>query len=247
MKAAGKVTCLKSPSIIKLRLRLLLLKSQIRNRNFESCFGAYAEKYAEFFKWYGRALELDGDILEFGVASGGTTSLMAQRLLEGGKGKTIHSFDSFQGFNSEEFQASYSRGGVTLLSEKDAFKLAEFSLAYVQSKLDAFGFSNLVVLHPGFFQQTLLPFLEEDPGRQFCFALIDCDLDTSVKFCAKSIYNRMASGGVILFDDYASGRQDKPHTAYSPGVQLVVDEFVEMYSPEHHGFADGLYHFVKRE
>lgn len=167
--------------------------------------------------------------------------------LESGKGKVIHSFDSFQGFNSEEFQASYSRGGVTLLREKDAFKSAEFSRPYVKSKLDTFGFSNLVTLHPGVFQQTLLPFLEEDSSQQFCFALIDCDLDTSVKFCAESIYNRMAPGGVILFDDYASGRPDKPHAAYSPGVQQVVDEFVETHSPEYHGFANGLYHFVKRE
>ena len=137
--------------MIKSWLKFLLFKSRTNQRHFESCFGPHPDKYAEFFEWFCRAVELDGDILEFGVAKGGTTCLMAQKLLEMGNQKIIYSFDSFQGFDPDEFAACYSRGDVTDLTQRDAWKSAEHSLPYVESKLKKFGFSYLVKLHPGFF------------------------------------------------------------------------------------------------
>ena len=105
----------------------------------------------------------------------------------------------------------------------------------------------MVCLHPGFFQDTLSPFLVQKPVAKYCFALIDCDLATSVQFCAEAIYEFISPGGVILFDDYASLTAGKPHTAYSPGVQTVVNKFVENYVPINNGYASGLYYFVKQK
>ena len=55
----------------------------------------------------------------------------------------------------------------------------------------------------------------------------------------------MSTGGIILFDDYASIEPNKPDTAYSFGVKKVVDQFVSEHSPLDHGYNNGLYHFVK--
>lgn len=204
-----------------------------RRNNYESCFGSYEAKYKELYKWLKVAILQEGDLLEFGVASGGTTCLIAKKL----KGKHLYSFDSFQGFNPDEFKASFERGAVTRVDEIVAFRGMKYSQAYVQVKLWLNGFGNRVTLHPGFFQQSLPPFLEE--GKKFCFALVDCDLDTSVQYCLESIYSSMSPGAVILVDDYA-GRPDKPVTAYSPGVQRVVDAFDAPCQDR--GFANGLYH-----
>ena len=231
--------------MIKPWLKLLLFKSRIRNRHYDAAFGPHPEKYVELFKWFARATELEGDVLEFGVGSGGITCLMAEKLLETGKQKTIHSFDSFKGFNPEEFDESYARGDVTDLKEKNVWRTVERSLAFVRLKLKRFGFSHLVSLNPGFFQDTLKPFLNEQPASLFCFALVDCDLGSSVQFCAEAIYKYMTPGGVILIDDYRSLNPQKILTSYSLGVQRAVHEFVQEHPSEDHGYADGLYHFVK--
>ena len=95
--------------MIKPWVKLLLVKAGIRNQNFGSCFGSYTEKYEEYLRWFSQAIKLDGEVLEFGVASGGTTCLMAQALNEAKTPKTIHSFDSFTGFNPDEFDKSYGQ------------------------------------------------------------------------------------------------------------------------------------------
>ena len=232
--------------MIKPWLKLLLLRSRIRKHYFECTFGPeHSEKYEEYFKWFRRAIDLEGDVLEFGVASGGTTCLMAQKLLESGKQKTIHSFDSFQGFDPKEFDDNYARGDVTVLTQKDAFRATQHSLAYVRLKLKLFGFSHLVRLHPGYFQETLRPFLDLNSSAQFCFALIDCDLASSVQFCVEAIYDRITPGGVILFDDYRSFSPYKVNTSYSVGVQRSVHALIESHAPMAHGYINGLYHFVK--
>jgi len=202
--------------MIKPWVKLLLVKAGIRNHDIGSCFGNYAEKYEEYLRWFSQAIKLNGDVLEFGVASGGTTCLMAQALKEAGIPKAIHSFDSFNGFDPEEFDESYARGDVTKYSEREAWKTTEFSLTYVKSKLSAYGLSMYVNLHPGYFQDTLEPFLAQKPEARYCFALIDCDLSSSVRFCAEMIYANMIPGGVILFDDYASMVPGKPRTPIPP-------------------------------
>ncbi len=181
------------------------------------------------------------------MASGGTTCLMAQKLLEAEEPKIIHSFDSFQGFDQAEFAASHARGEATDPTQKDAWKSTEYSLPYVESKLKCFGFSRLVRLHPGFFQDSLRPFLDQNPSARFCFVLVDCDLADSIQFCAEEVYEYVTPGGVILFDDYGGITPGKPRTSYSAGVQRAVDEFVARHAPEAHGFRNGLYYFVKRK
>ena len=226
-------------------LKLRLARSRIRRQHYESCFGDVPLKYEEFFHWFLAATELEGDILEFGVAKGGTTCLMAEKLSSTGRMKTIHAFDSFHGFDETEFESALASGDVTDPGQRHVFSTKEYSLQYVEAKLRAFGLQSFVRLYPGLFQTTLQPFLDANRGSRICFSLIDCDLATSVRFCAETIYESVVPGGVILFDDYASMAPGKRFTAYSPGVRKVVDEFVAKHRPKLDGLRNGLYHLVK--
>lgn len=230
---------------LRYRVKLAFGKARMRAHHYESCFGNHPQKYEELFRWVDRALELEGDLLEFGVDKGGTTCLLAERLAKSGLTKVVHAFDSFNGFNQQEFDACCQSGAVSDVSTKDAFRSRYNNPAYVDLKLRAFGFSHGVRLHPGYFQDTLEPFLRESPSRAFCFALIDCDLASSVAFCADRIYDCLTPGGVVLFDDYGSLAIGKPDTSFSPGVRKVVDDFVGARAPASHGYVNGLYHFVK--
>ena len=229
---------------IKAKIKLLAFQFGYREQNFGSCFGPYTEKYDELYKWLKQAENIPGDILEFGVATGGTTCLIAYYIKAHASPKTIDSFDSFAGFAPKEFDDNVSLGYVTNPSVKYSWQTYEFSFAYVQRKLKAHKFFPFTSLHKGFFQDTLLEFLNQN-DRLYSFALIDCDLASSIDFCAKSIFPYMSTGGIILFDDYASIEPNKPDTAYSFGVKKVVDQFVSEHSPSDHGYNNGLYHFVK--
>jgi O-methyltransferase len=55
-------------------------------------------------------------------------------------------------------------------------------------------------------------------GEQFCFVHLDCVIYESYKSCIEFFYPRLASGGVILFDEY----NDPPW----PGCARAVNEYL---------------------
>ena len=230
---------------VKSIFKLLAIHLGYKEANYGSCFGTHKEKYLELYKWLEQSVYVSGGILEFGVGTGGTTCLISEYVKSHNIFKSIDSFDSFKGFNPKEFDTNFTNGYVTNLSEKNAFQTTETSFAYVKRKLKAYGLSESVSLHAGFFEDTLPKFLKNN-DKQYSFALIDCDLASSIEFCANTIFPYISQGGIIVFDDYASLEPNKPDTAYSPGVRIVVDQFVEQRSPLVHGYKNGLYHLVKQ-
>jgi hypothetical protein len=232
------------PLSLASRLKLQLNRGRIRRQHYESCFGDAPAKYGELQKWLKTAAQIEGDFLEFGVAKGGTTCLIAEWLGEAAPQKTLHSFDSFAGFDEAEFDRCMERGDVTTASVRSEFRADGFSREYVEAKLEAFGFDRCVKLYEGFFEQTVPRFLTAHPALKFAFALIDCDLADSVDLCINAALPRMVPGGVLLFDDYVSIKAGKPMTAYSPGVRRVVDAFVRRVPTRGHGLENGLYYVV---
>jgi len=226
-------------------LTLTIGRSRIKASHYQSSFGSHSQKWEELFRWFLYALKLEGEILEFGVHLGGTTCAMAEKLAELGSTKILNSFDTFSGFRREEYLASYANGSVTTLSGLNDFRTIYNTAEYVHLKLRSYGLSNYVRITPGDIRETLRPFLKRNPSRRFCFALVDCDLEDPVRFCAETIYDVMIPGGVILFDDYGSLNLGKVGTTYSPGVRKVVHAFVDQHPSMAHGYANGLYHFVK--
>ena len=65
----------------------------------------------------------------------------------------------------------------------------------------------------GYFSDTLPRFAD----TQFCFIHLDCDLYESYRECLHLLYDKLAPGGVVVFDDYKAPKW--------PGAEIAVDEF----------------------
>ena len=159
-------------------------------------------------------LELEGDIAECGVYRGGTLIPLGLYLAQNNIKKKIFGFDSFAGFGDQArldpIEQAYVRryGSCT-----------DTSCEFVQAKIDQLNLSRQIVLIEGYFDTSL----NAVKDKRFCFLHLDCDLYESYKVCLNFFYNRMVTGGVILFDEY----NDSP----CPGCNRAVDEFL-MDKPE---------------
>jgi predicted O-methyltransferase YrrM len=125
-----------------------------------------------------KAVATEGHYLEFGVFTGGTIRFIAGRIGQ----RTIHGFDSFEGL--PEVWSGFNLGGK-------AFDVGGRLPRVLKN----------VLLHRGYFDASLPAWLENRPGP-VAFIHLDCDLYSSTKTIFKLIAPRLASGTVILFDEY---------------------------------------------
>lgn len=185
----------------------------------------------ELLAQLGMVLRLPGHIIECGSSRCGASILMANFLREKLVQKTIFALDSYQGFDRVELDKERI-AGLTRVSD-GAF--TSTSYAYVTRKLKRLGMDNVVIPVKGYFRDTL-PQMNLD----YCFALIDCDLQDSIEYCARMIWPRLASGGRMVFDDYASDD--------FRGARLGVDAFVAERRDEiaEYGLLKRLYYVCKR-
>jgi predicted O-methyltransferase YrrM len=123
-----------------------------------------------------RQVSAPGHFLEFGVYKGGSIRFIANHV---GRSQTVHGFDSFRGL-----QESWSG---------DSFS---FDLEGVPPKVP-----NNVVLHQGFFADTLPGWLEENPGPA-AFIHIDSDLYEPARCVFEYLEDRIVPGTIIVFDEY---------------------------------------------
>ncbi|MEL0107178.1 MAG: tetratricopeptide repeat protein [Rhodospirillaceae bacterium] len=116
----------------------------------------------------------NGLVLEFGVRFGTTIRMIAARA-----GQDVHGFDSFEGLPEAWYglEGQYSTHG-RLPTVPDT-----------------------VILHQGWFKDSLPGFLEEHP-EPVRFAHIDCDLYSSTADIFKHLGPRFVAGSVIVFDEY---------------------------------------------
>jgi hypothetical protein len=118
----------------------------------------------------------DGLYLEFGVWSGRTINIIANR-----HSGPVHGFDSFQGlpetWNREYHKGDFATGG---------------RLPKVRDNVE---------LHVGWFDETLPDFLRSHPD-EVAFLHVDCDLYSSTRSIFEALGDRLVPGSVIVFDEY---------------------------------------------
>lgn len=129
---------------------------------------------------------VDGLHLEFGVRSGGTINHIARQKPK----HTIHGFDSFEGL-PEAWSGS----------ELDAGALSGEGMPEVDRN---------VVLHVGWFDDTLPPFLDQHEGP-VAFVHIDSDLYSSAKTILDNLAPRIRPGTIIVFNEYFNYPNWKQH------------------------------------
>ena len=119
----------------------------------------------------------EGLVLEFGVAKGASLRNLAAQTP-----RQVHGFDSFGGL-PEDWAGTREKAGA--FTQKGRLPKVPAN----------------AVLHPGWFDQTLPPFLAAYEGA-VAFLHVDCDIYTSTVTIFAALQERIAPGTIILFDEY---------------------------------------------
>jgi len=137
---------------------------------------------------------LEGDFMELGCHNGGVSFMLSSLLRDNHK---LHAFDSFVGFHN--------------IAEQDGgFPYREdYKSDYnnVCSYLD----NTKCIIYKGWVEDTLTNVSDKQ------FSLIHFDMDTysSTKFALNFLWDKVVSGGVVVFDNYL----------HWMGEKRAVDEF----------------------
>jgi hypothetical protein len=162
----------------------------------------------EIFK---NIINVPGDICEFGVfkGSGIFTWVKLMKLFKPNNDFKVVGFDFFENKDYPKFKFNTDKK-VQSDHIKDAITKKELI-----KKCRDWGFKNLK-LYAGDVKKTSKKYANEDFGSRIALLYLDVDNYEGTLEILKNLYNKMAKGGVIVFDEYAF----KGH-----GESDAVDEF----------------------
>jgi O-methyltransferase len=147
-----------------------------------------------------------GDIVECGVARGGSSLLMALALVDTHSSKELFLFDTFEGLppaspeGDPDFEIAKNFTGRCRGTYEEVSELL--------TRHDVIGRTHFI---KGRYSDTL-PHQERFP---IAFLHVDCDWYESVKLCLETFYPWVSKGGIIQIDDYFSWA----------GAKKATDEF----------------------
>lgn len=165
-------------------------------------------------------IHIEGDICEFGIAQGATSTLIAHEIQN--TTKTLWLFDSFQGLPKPTPKDNL-KDDIFNLGSLEAYegKMA-YGLQFVEERLTAINFpKDRVNVVPGFIEQTIL--LPNIPNK-VSFAYIDFDFYEPILITLNFLEKVIQSQGVIIVDDYDH---------FSTGVKTAVEEFLDKNSKDY--------------
>lgn len=142
--------------------------------------------------------DVDGDVVEIGCAFGGTAAYASSFLERTGDSRRHPTYDTFEGFVADQFDADERRG--TGGRQREAFSANSLSLARRVARRH--GTSSLRLVKGDICD----PLLEFPPLVSAC--LVDVDLEEPVYVALSRAWERLAKGGVILVDDCDGAESD---------------------------------------
>jgi hypothetical protein len=174
------------------------------------------DKVLYFQRLFNLLQDVEGDVVECGVASGNSLAILANLVRSGGITRHIWGFDTWSGLPEP--------GREDLASEESKARKSMFALSSIQSvnaTLRFYGFddseiSNMVTLVRGLFSETLPVYA----GPQIALLHIDADLYASYMDALRHLWPKVSAGGIVAFDEY-----QQPD--YWPGAKQAVDEFIK--------------------
>ena len=179
---------------------------------------------------------VEGEIVECGVG-GGTTMLILSTLVKmEGKFRKIWGFDSFEGFPEVSPHDASPR-----MPKKGDW--ANTSVDAIISKLKAAGMETEFIraqisFVQGFFEESLSKYR----GGPIALLHLDVDLYDSYKTCLGALYDRVAPGGVVLFDEYFNSTENVKW----PGAAKAIDEFFRPEQIQRDALCGKFYHIKER-
>lgn len=175
-------------------------------------------------------LGIPGALVECGVWRGGSALVMVKALQRAGvDDRDVYLFDTFEGMNepTDMDTSRFSEPATTTWQKAKAsgatayeryFQPAKFSLDGVRSLLHATGYpSERIRCVPGLVEDTV----PDRAPSEIAVLRLDTDWYESTKHELVHLYPRLASGGVLIIDDY--GHWD--------GCRCAVDEYFSTLAP----------------
>jgi len=180
-------------------------------------------KFARLERILGEALKTPGDVVEFGVALGGSAIVIAAKARAAGR--RFAGFDVFAMIppptsdkDDEKSKARYEQ----IVSGKSAGIGGDVYYGYrsdlYEAVVESFGRHGVptgpdVQLVKGLFEDTWPSFKTD----AIAFAHVDCDWYEPVRYCLEAVAEKLSPGGIIVLDDYND---------YG-GCRTATDEFLQ--------------------
>ena len=151
----------------------------------------------------------DACVAEAGVWRGGFSYLINAAF----KDRTLHLFDTFEGFNKEQVNHDYDKGLIDNFF-KDQQDFNSTSIDLVKSILP---FKDKACFHKGLFEDTC----HEVKDLKFVFTSLDMDLKQPMAAALEFFYERTLPGGFIFMHDY--------NHSMIRGIKEVVAEYEQKH------------------
>ncbi|WP_051296313.1 TylF/MycF/NovP-related O-methyltransferase [Eisenibacter elegans] len=167
--------------------------------------------------WYLEKAQIPGAMLECGVWKGGSMMAIAYALLHQGALRPLYLCDTFCGMPSPLADEHRYDGiaATTLYQEglqKEQGRWLAASLTEVQANLAQTAYPS-TLLH--WVEGDILQTLPTQAPEQLALLRLDTDWYSSTKHALETLYPRLASGGVLIIDDYGHWQ----------GCRRAVDEY----------------------
>ena len=191
------------------------------DRKFEYENGFYATadpsrfskiiSHLEFFK---QTSTVRGEILEFGIFKGNSFFrwIKFRDLLEQTNSRKVIGFDIFGDFPEAFFDDDKEKRDA-FVAETNGGKSISFE--EINELLDKQGLNKNVDIIKGDILITLDAYLEKNPHLKISLLHIDVDLYEPTKVILERLYDKVTTGGIIIFDDYGA----------FAGTNKAVDDF----------------------
>lgn len=204
-------------SLIKLSIKwfgydILILKKSAYDQ-FKVHYGSFGH-LLYFKELYNLVTDLEGDIVECGIGRGRSLLKLCHLAYYENKGRKIYGFDSFEGFPKSSVEDTSPRNPQEGEWNVATVETIEHQLTEV-GRFEPLFIKNNVKLEKGFFEDSLRRF----DGESIVFLHLDVDLYKSYKVTLEYFWPKVASGGVVAFDEY------KNATEKFPGAAKAIDEF----------------------
>lgn len=196
--------------------------------------------WMKFFEMIGN---VPGDVVECGIGRGRSLIILSaiNELLDPSEGgaRKIYGYDSFAGFpepTAEDDSSRMPQRGDWAWSPSGKY---EYSPKFLREVLKQAGVdSSNIVMTPGFFDESLL----HHPDRPIALLHVDGDLYRSYMSCLELLYPKVASGGVVVFDDFMA---EESTNEKFPGARRAVKEFFGAEYAKLRVSVGGNYYYVK--
>lgn len=184
---------------------------------------------------------IDSDIVECGIGRSRSLAILCALTIGTKQKRKIYAYDSFAGFpeptiedaslhapQAKEWSASPS--GNYLYTQnfcRTVLESAEIPLNKVDLILTKVFFADMLASHP---------------NRPIASLNINGDLYQYYKACLENLFDKVVSGGIILFDDFGDGAEEA-----FPGAGMATKEFLgdkEYLKIQQNEF--GVFFYVKR-